>query len=47
MSFALAIRAKSLFIVHPIDRIKGFIEKVTLSFEPRPSIENHEMFYSV
>jgi hypothetical protein len=45
MSFALAMRAKSLFIVHPIDRIKGFIEKVTLSFEPIPSIEMHEMFY--
>jgi hypothetical protein len=45
MSFALAIRAKSLFIVHPINRIIGFIEEITLSFKPIPSIEMHEMFY--
>lgn len=41
---ARAIRAKSLFIVHPINWIEGLIEEITLGLKPVPSIKLHEMF---
>jgi hypothetical protein len=39
------MRAKSLFIIYPINRIKGFIEKIAFGLKPRPTIKMHEMFY--
>jgi hypothetical protein len=33
-SFARSIKAKSLLIIKPINRIKSFIEEVTLRFKP-------------
>jgi hypothetical protein len=46
MSFALAIRAKSLFIIYPINGIKWFIKEIALGFEPAPMVKPYEVFNS-